>query len=314
MNISNENINTFLDKYITFVNDLCGKKNYPENIRHILYLIIPAFVIKYGIREESNILSCFENIPIYIGNSKGNGEVAFFNRGLYSTIENNEIKYFASKEIVINDYHNASLVSLMDSMIHEFNHAVNSIKNEIKVGNDEISLRTGLSYINFYKYDIHKLKSKSKDIALEEVINTTQTEAIINIINSFNNYNINNEEIKNALYSIKQEVSAEGYKSNAYFFQAYICKELLSNKTFLPTIEYLRYNGNVEGIEQWFDDIVNVPKSYQKLITLLDGILKDEDALGKNPIFPKYKMNNIIAKSKEVLEIIQTFDKNCIFK
>lgn len=314
MNISNENINVFLDKYVNFINEFCNRKNYPDNIRHVFYLVIPAFVIKYGLKEEANILSCFENIPVYIGSSKGNGEVAFFNRGLYSANEGGQLKYLVSKEIVINDYHNVSLVDLMDSIIHEFNHAVNSCKNEIKIGKDEISLRTGLSYINFYKYDMQKIKSKSKDIALEEVINTTQTEAIINIINSFNDYNINNEEIKNALYSIKQEVSAEGYKSKAYFFQAYICKELLNNRTFMPTIEYLRYSGNVEGIEQWFDDIVNVPKSYQKLITLLDEILKDEDALNKNPLFPKYKMNNIIAKSREVIEIIQTFDNNCIYK
>lgn len=314
MNISNDNINTFLEKYVQFVNELCIKKNYPENIKHVLCLIVPAFVIKYGMKEEKNILSCFENIPIYIGNSKGNGEVAFFNRGLYSTNEGGEIKYHASKEIVINDYHNVSLVSLMDSVIHEFNHAVNSILNEIKISNDEISLRTGLSYINFYKYDIHKVKSRSKDIALEEVINTTQTEAIINIINSFNDYNIHNEEIKNTLYAIKQEVNAEGYQSKAYFFQSYICKELLNNRTFMPTIEYLRYNGNVEGIEQWFDDIVNIPKSYQKLISLLDSILKEEEALGKAMFFTKYKTNNIIAKSKSVLEIIEIFDKNCIFK
>lgn len=314
MNISNENINVFLDKYVNFINEFCNRKNYPDNIRHVFYLVVPAFVIKYGLKEETNILSCFENIPVYIGSSKGNGEVAFFNRGLYSANEDGQLKYFVSKEIVINDYHNVSLVDLMDSIIHEFNHAVNSYKNEIKVGNDEISLRTGLSYINFYKYDMQKVKSKSKDIALEEVINTTQTEAIINIINSFNDYNINSEEIKNALYSIKQEVSAEGYKSKAYFFQAYICKELLNNRTFMPTIEYLRYSGNVEGIEQWFDDIVNVPKSYKKLITLLDEILKAEDALNKNPLFSKYKMNNIIAKSREVIEIIQTFDKNCIYK
>lgn len=314
MNINNENINEFLDKYVDFISEICNKKNYPENIRHVFYLILPAFIIKYGLKEERNILSCFDSIPIYIGISKGNGEVAFFNRGLYSVNEGGQIKYLVSKEIVINDYYNVSLVELMDNIIHEFNHAINSIKNEIKIGNDEISLRTGLSYINFYKYDMQKVKSRSKDIALEEVINTTQTEAIINIINSFNNYNIKNEEIKNALYSIKQEVSAKGYQSKAYFFQAYICKELLNNRTFMPTIEYLRYNGNIDGIEEWFDNIVNIPKSYQKMITLLNEILEEEEVLNKNPIFRKYKMNNIIAKSKSVLEIIQTFDKNCIFK
>jgi len=314
MNINNENVNEFLDKYIAFVNDLCEKKKYPNNLRHVLYLIVPAFIIKYGLKEENNILSCFGTIPIYIGISKGNGEVAFFNRGLYSKEEGGVLQYYSSKEIMINDYNNVSLVSLMDSVIHEFNHAVNSIENEIKITEDEVSLRTGIGYINFYKYDIQKVKSRSKDIVLEEVINTTQTEAIINIINSFNSYQIRNEEIKNTLYSIKQEVSAEGYQSKAYLFQSYICKELLNNKTFMPTIEYLRYKGNVDGIEKWFNDITNIPDSYQKLIKLLDEIFNEESSLQKARWFRKFHTNNIIAKSKSVLEIIQTFDNNCIYK
>ena len=61
MNLSNENINTFLDKYINIINEFCNRKNYPDNIRHVFYLVVPAFVIKYGLREETNILSCFEN-------------------------------------------------------------------------------------------------------------------------------------------------------------------------------------------------------------------------------------------------------------
>lgn len=314
MEINNDNINIFLNKYVEFVNNLCVKNNYPINIKHVLYLIVPAFVLKYGIEEERNILSCFEKVPIYIGNSKSDGEIAYFNRKLYSKEDDGLVRYYAYKEIVINDYHGASLVDLIDSVVHEFNHVINSIINEVKWDNEEISLRTGLSYINFYKNDINKVKSRSKDVTLEEIINTTQTESIINIINSFNNYEINNEEIKNTLYSLKHDIDTNGYKSNAYYFQSYICKELMNNKTFIPTIENLRYKGNVDDIEKWFDDITNIPGSYKRLTNLLDEILKDEAKLANVKWFKKFKINKIMAKSREVLDIVKIFDNNCIYK
>lgn len=314
MELNNDNINIFLSRYVEFVNDLSKTNNYPVNIKHILYLIVPAFILKYGIKEERNILSCFEKIPIYIGDYKNNSELAYFNRRLYSKEIDGNIKYYADKEIVINDYHGASLIDLIDSVVHEFNHAINSITNEIKWNSEEISLRTGLSYINFYKEDINKVKSRSKDVTLEEIINTTQTESIINIINSFNNYEINNQEIKNTLYSLKHDIDTNGYKSNAYYFQSYICKELMNNKTFIPTIENLRYKGNVDDIEIWFDNITNIRGSYKKIATLLDEILKDESNLDNVKWFKKLKINKILAKSREVLDIVKIFDNNCIYK
>ena len=55
------------------------------------------------------------------------------------------------KFMVIQNYNKISLVDLLDNLVHEFNHAINSITNEITWNSEEVSLRTGLSYINFYK-------------------------------------------------------------------------------------------------------------------------------------------------------------------
>lgn len=314
MDINNENINLFLNKYVEFVNNLCIKHNYPVNIKHVLYLIVPAFVMKYGIKEERNILSCFEKTPIHIDENNDSLEKAYFNRRICSTYEGGNIKYYAQREIVINGYRDISLLDLIDSIVHEFNHAVNSIINEIKWNNDEVSLRTGLAYIHFYRDNINKVKSRSKNIMLEEIINTTQTESIINIINSFNNYEINNEEIKNTLYSLKHNINTTGYESSAYYFQNYICKALMKNKTFIPTIENLRYKGNVEDIENWFDNITNIRGSYNKMINLLEEMFNEEKSLQNVKLFRKYKINKIIEKSKKVLDIILMFDSNCIYK
>lgn len=314
MNINQDNINAFLNKYIDFTNNLSDKYNYPSNIRHVLYLIIPAFILKYGIKEERNILSCFENIPIYISNSNNTVCTAYFNRKLHMNEENGLTKYYSSKEIVINDYHGSTLIELMDNLVHEFNHAINSITNEVKWDESEVSLRTGLSYIHFFKEDINKVKSRSIDITLEEIINTKQTENIMNIINSFNKYKIENIEFSNTLYSLGHEIDKGGYTSNAYYFQSYICKELMKNRTFIPTVENLRFKGNVESIEEWFDDITGITGSYHRLVSLLDQILKEEMELSKVKWFKKYKINKIMAKSREVLDIINTFDKNCIYR
>ena len=145
-------------------------------------------------------------------------------------------------------------------------------------------------------------------------VNTNQTDDIINIINSFSNYNILDEEFSNKLYSLKHDIDEKGYKSNAYFFQSYICKELMKNRTFIPTIEKLRFTGNVDDIERWFDDITNIQGSYNKLTSMLDEILKEEAELNKVKWFKKYNINKIRAKSREVLDIVAIFDKNCIYK
>jgi len=312
--MNQDNINNFLNKYINFVNNLSDKYSYSSNIKHVLYLIIPAFVLKYGIKEERIILSCFENIPIYISDTENKRCTAYFNRKIHSKEENGLTKYYSSGEIVINNYYGSSLIELIDNLVHEFNHAINSITNEVKWNDEEVSLRTGLSYIHFYKDDITKVKSRSKDITLEEIINTKQTESIIDIINSFNDYNIDNSEFSNTLYSLKHDIDTSGYRSNAYYFQAYICKELMKNKTFIPTVENLRFRGNVDDIEKWFDDITGIFGSYKKLTNLLDEILKSDSELSKVKFFKKFKINNIMAKSREVLDIVNIFDKNCIYK
>ncbi len=314
MELNNSNINDFINRYINFVNHINDQFHYPSNITHVLYLIVPAFIVKYGIKEERTILKCFEEVPIYINSSTNKVLTAFFNRRMCYKEENGVINYYTQKEIVLNDYYGNSLLELIDNLIHEFNHAVNSIINEVSWDDKKVTMRTGLSYITFDRKNLSQAIKRSKDITLEEIINTKQTEDIINIINSFNNYQITNHEFNNALYTLKHDIDAGGYKSKAYFLQSYICKELMKNKTFIPTVENLRFKGNVSDIEEWFDNITGIKGSYKKLTTLLEEILKEDSSLYKTKFFKKYKINKIMAKSREVLDIVNIFDNNCIYK
>ena len=46
------------------------------------------------------------------------------------------------------------------------------------------------------------MRKKSNALTLEEILNTAQTEDVVNIINSFGNYYIENIELSNALYAL----------------------------------------------------------------------------------------------------------------
>ena len=60
MNYSNEQINMIINRCENIVNDISIKHNYNENIKHLLYIIIPAFLLKYELRnEKQTVISTF---------------------------------------------------------------------------------------------------------------------------------------------------------------------------------------------------------------------------------------------------------------
>ena len=82
MNLTQDNINAFLDKYILFVDEISKKFRYDDNIRHILYVIVPAFISQYGVSNEAFILKCFREIKIYASGNSNSLVTATFNRSL----------------------------------------------------------------------------------------------------------------------------------------------------------------------------------------------------------------------------------------
>lgn len=309
MTLNQANINNFLNKYISFVDDVSYRYRYEDNIRHLLYLIVPAFVLKYDVSNESVVLKCFENVPVYISGTEDKMVTASFNR----TLRSNDSSYSTSKYVVLNEYREASLTNLIDSIVHEYNHAVNSINNEIVFDDKVIKLRTGLSYL-IYDRNSLKFLGKSKEIFLEEVINTEQTEEIINIINSFNSFSIDSLEFNNMLFALKNEIKDSKYTSNAYYFQSYICDALMKNKTFTPTISNLRFKGFVESIPSLFDDVIGNDGSYKRLNLLLEEVHDLESKYIKGGIFKKMILNKLRKKAMEVISLIEEYDSKCIYK
>ena len=97
----------------------------------------------------------------------------------------------------------------------------------------------------------------------------------------------------------------------AYYLQSYVCKSLLENRTFINTLKKLRFSGNIEDIDYWFDNITGEEDSFKSLNNLLNQSLNLEKTLSQIKFFKKRKINQIKNNIKKTNQIIKLFDKNC---
>ena len=293
--------NLIIQREKKFIDEICNTYQYDNNIRHLLYIIIPAFIIKYGISKENLIKDTFKEIQIMISNEKDKHVKAFYSSKIIKIGE----EYKTKKYMVLQNYKETNLVDLIDNLVHEFNHAVNSYKNEIKVTKKYIYLRTGLTYRIYQKEDLKFIK-KASSYLLEEIINTKQTEDVINIIKAFDD---TNPEISNTIRAINQETSHK-YNSNSYYLESYVCKQILENRTFINTLANLRINGEIYDINKWFDDITGEEGSYKKLISLLQKIYELELEYANRKLLKGFTLNKIRDTSKDILRIVDLFNQN----
>lgn len=306
MNYSLEQLDVIFNKYINFVDNL--KYNYSDKIKNLLYLIIPGFIIRYGINNEKIILDAVNNILINISNSSTKSIKAY-----YTCIPKyKDDKIITSKNITISDFNNLDMISLLDSLIHEFNHAVNSYNNNLNYDDNYVYIRTGLCNFIYSRDSLNFIK-KDKAYILEEVLNTKQTEEIINIIHSFKKYKFKNPKINTAIYILDNHIN-KSYVSESYQIENLFLKELISNKTFISTLSNLRLKGEIKYIADWFDDITGIKNSYNELIDILYKLSNVESKTFKFKFMEKRWRRNISSLYQRELEIINIFNKNCNFK
>ena len=311
MDLEKININELLNRYIKFVETLSYKYKYDTNIKHVLYIIVPAFILKYDIRNERKVLNLFEETKININSKEDNYNVASFNRKIIKTSTGYEI----DKSILLNKFNKISLIELIDSLVHEFNHGINSINNETYIEDNYIYLRSGIIYTKYDKDRLDIIDNKEKHLILEEVLNTNETEEIINIILSLTKYlnEITNTEFSNMLNALKNEIGTS-YTSKAYILQTFISKELTKNRTFATTLNSLRFTGEINDIETWFDNITGINNSYNALCKKLTKVQELEAKYIKRRYFKNSILSKIKANFNDISIIIATFNNNCIYK
>ena len=294
-----------IEKEKPFIDQISDKYDYDDNIRHLLYIIIPAFIIKYGIKNESLILNTFRDIRIIKSDKQDRYVKAYYSsHPIYE-----DGKYSTVKFMVIQNYNKISLIDLLDNLVHEFNHAVNSYRDEIRVTKNYVYLRTGLTY-RVYKKDPISFVRKDPSYLLEEIINTKQTEDVINIIKSFDG---ENRDISNTIYAINNETNHK-YNSNSYYLESYACRQILENRTFINTLANLRLVGEVFNITKWFDDITGEDGSYKELISLLNKIYDLEKEYIKRKLFKSITLGKIRETSRKIMRIVETFNNNVNYR
>ena len=308
--MKDEYVNMLFNKYKNIVDKIAKDNNYDDNIKHLLWLIMTSFVLKYGIKNESTILKCFRETIIIKKAINEKNVYAFFNRII---LHNND--FCTKKYIVINSDVYQNYIVYFDTIIHEFNHAINSMLNELKLKNNEIYLRTGLSY-SVYEYDKYyniTEKCKTDEYLFEEVINTYQSQEIINLVLQLNNMKIEDVEIATFINAISKELNNNKYSSLAYSLQMHMCRDLLSNRTFVSTLENLRFSGDVDNIEKWFDNILGAEGKYKELNSLLILSFNLSKKYSSSTFFKKRFSNKIKSCILKVESIVREFNKNCVY-
>ena len=106
---------------------------------------------------------------------------------------------------------------------------------------------------------------------LDEITNTYITELLINRIISFQKYNIENQSLKSYLNSIK---SNEQYKSLGYKQEVELLSPLLTNQTFINTINIHEFDGEISIVKNLFENSTEIC-NYKDFCNLLDDIYQD---------------------------------------
>ena len=303
MELNDKVVNDLINRYKEDIDS----HGYPDNISHLLYLIVPAFIVYYGLDNERKILDTFKNVPIIIKDEQDKILQASYTSIPY----NNEGNIDTKKYIILSFYENISLLQLLDNLVHEYNHALNSMIDEIYYDDEVVRLRTGLCF-NTYKRSNFEYLSKDDDYILEEIINTKQTEEVINIINSFNNYNVEDSSISTTLYNIKTHIG-DNYISDAYGLGSLLCRDLMNNRTFISTLANLRLKGVVNDLDSWFDNITGEEGSFNNLISLLLKSQKLEEELQRS-FFKRQKIEKIRSIYRDAMVIIDTFNNNSNYR
>ena len=307
MKLDDNILNQLFDYCINFVDNELREYNYSSDIKHLLYVVIPAFIVKYGFDNRNKITKTFKDVPIIMKNKEEKIYQAYYTNIPFMVGD----KIIQSKHIVVNYYVEKPLIELVDNIVHEYNHAVNSIVDGIKWDDNYIYLRTGLMYIKYNKTN-YEDSGKDDSYILEEIINTKQTEELVDIINSFNKYKINNTIINNSLYNINKYIN-NNYSSEAYLLQSTLCKELMNNHTLISVLSNLRFQGNIDEIPYFFDNVTGEDGSYNKLIKILNESVKLEEEFSKTILFKNLKIHKLRGLYESAKEIVDTFNRNYHF-
>jgi hypothetical protein len=281
MNVTNENINGLVDYSVSIIDSITKDKKYPMRLKGIMYATFASYLIQYGYEEIENICKVFEktkfvmtslSLPEYYksnygymgdlsqGMLEGAPAVTFTAMTMGPPIE-------AIDEIILSTYFDIEPLYFLEAFIHEVNHLFVSQKNRIYLEKGKLITRTGLQ-----KNVISKTNMEESARAFNEVINSLQSEELVqNLLNlcglKVNNNNFNNI-LENIKYGTKKKYTCSGYEGMVQFY-----RELYNNPQFQSNLVESLSNGEINAIETDFDKRVG-EGSYAEMTQKSDDLFK----------------------------------------
>lgn len=165
-----------------------------------------------------------------------------------------------------------SILDLLDIMVHEMNHIVNSKENETFFLGDHLTYRTGLCY---------QVDGQKKYFTLEEIYNTLQVEEIIHIIRQFSSCSIEDKYLTKLVEQISKQ-SKNGFQSAAYQDISSLVRPLFRNPIFHDFVKTERWNGHLDKIQEQFNYVVG-DDVFDTYCSSLDTV-NSESFFGEKPI------------------------------
>ena len=169
-------------------------------------------------------------------------------------------KYTIERSIYVGDYDNTA--KLVESIVHQMNHVVNSLYNSVvNKRNSGLGARMGVSVDSF-------LTRKCESLKLEEAYNKLQVKDIMDRIMTFSIFDITVPGIISVLDDVFHNT---GFSENDDDFMVEIIRPLYLDEEFNKTLVERRLNGRLAGIREEFDSKTE-EGSYLQLVGLCDKL------------------------------------------
>ena len=275
---TDESVNYLLNYSKLMVDEISQNKASQNDFKSFQYLIFAGMISYYGFEHIDAIYKAFHNTEFINVSSDSNGvfdeagrrttadcqTVLSFRNGKYHI--KNSIRYLLS----ISD-----VSQLLDCLIHEVNHVVNSVMSPICKRDSSLVYRMG---VNIYALD----DSFSESEILEETFNVLQTQEIKGHIRSFLNYSIYDSNIAATLDILRR--AKVNWGEIGYESVVPDIKPLYLHRDFNCLLKENRLSGDIKEIRFAFDQKVGIG-SFVDLSNHLEAIWNQRDYRQKAKVY-----------------------------
>ena len=169
-------------------------------------------------------------------------------------------KYSIERSIYVSDYDDTA--KIVESIVHQMNHVVNSMYNPIvNKKNSGLGSRMGVSVDSF-------ATRKCESLNLEEAYNKLQVNDVMERIMTFSIFDITVPGVMSILDDIFHNI---GFVEQEEDFIVEIIRPLYLDDTFNKTLVERRLNGKLSGIREEFDSKTE-EGSYLQFVSICDKL------------------------------------------